>query len=227
MPAILAGLGIFDWIVIATTLVPLISACLAKFFGLGVGSANRDNPGEDDASGEHSGSGWLSKLGWIGGIIGTLFFSKGWLARFPRWLKGLFASGGALYFLRSWVLRVIFIFRHPIIIVVGLLISSLFPSVMEYFFLLVGFVTMKVFMLIFNIGKQMFVNDQNPAINEIRNTLVNSFDALPPCMTNMMGYLHLVEDIGIIVTTFTLVVTYKVFIRVYGGFVTGNKYGLG
>lgn len=218
MPAFLAGLGIFDWIVIATTLVPLISAAVAKIFGLGVGPANRENPGSDDGSDEHSGSGWLSKLGWIGAIIGTIFFTKGWLAKLPGWLKGLFASGGALYFLRSWVLRVIFIFRHPIILIVGLIISSLFPSVLEYFFLLIGFVTMKVFMLIFHVGKRMFESDQSPAIDQMRNSILNSIDSLPPCMTQVMGYLHLVEDLGIIVTTFALVLAYRVFMRVYGSF---------
>lgn len=219
LTALFAGMKLFDWILIATTLIPVISAALAKLFGLGVGSANRGEPSSEDGSTEKSGSGWLSKLGIIGSIIGALFFSKGWLAKFPTWFKGLFATGGSLFFVRKFVMRAIYVFRHPIIVVITLLISSIFPSILEYFFLIVGFLGVKIMMFFFHIGKRMFMNDGNEHMNELRTQLVNSVDGIPLCMKEVMSYLHVVEDLGILITTFTLLIAFAAFKAVYENFV--------
>lgn len=229
--AFLGGLKLFDVILIVTTFLPMIIAAMGKGFQLLFGVKNwGEHPGpalsEDE---EGSGSGWLKKLGTIGAIVGAIFFGKGWLAKFPGWLKGLFSTGGALYFFRKFILRAIYIFRHPVIMVVGLLVSSLFPSILEYFFMLMGYVGIKVFMFFFNIGKKIFLASDggNAAMDELRNQVLSSVDVLPPCMVQVLGYLHIVENLGIFITTFTLMIMYSAFKRVYGGFVTGNSFGLG
>lgn len=222
MFAFLAGLKAFDIILLVTTFLPLIIQAIAKGYHLIFGSPSwAKNPGSaptDDEEG--SGSGWMKKLGIIGSIIGAIFFTKGWLAKFPGWLKLLFAEGGALFFLRKFVLRAIYIFRHPIIMVVGLLVSSIFPSILEYFFMLMGYVGIKVFMFFFNIGKRLFLDSEggNAAMDELRNQILTSVDGIPPCMLQVLGYLHVVENLGIFITTFTLMIMYAVFRMVYGGF---------
>lgn len=231
MFAFLAGLKAFDVILIVTTFLPLIIQAIAKGFSLIFGTPSwAQQPGSAPSGDEEgSGSGWLKKLGIIGSIIGAIFFSKGWLAKFPGWLKGLFSTGGALYFFRKFILRAIYIFRHPVIMVVGLLVSSLFPSILEYFFMLMGYVGIKVFMFFFNVGKKIFLASDggNVAMDELRNQILSSVDVLPPCMVQVLGYLHIVENLGIFITTFTLMIMYSAFRRVYGGFVTGNSFGLG
>lgn len=212
--ALFSSMGLFDLILLMVTLVPVISAAVAKFFNLGVGKGTASGDGE-----EKKGSGWLKRLGIVGSIIATIFFTRGWLARFPGWLKTLFAEGGRLYFVQKFFLRAIFIFRHPVMIVLGLLISAVFPSVLEYFFLIVGYVGVKLLMVFFRIGKNLFTSSEgNAAMDQLRENIVQSVDVLPPCMVQVMGYLHVVENLGIFITTFVMMIAYAAFRRVYGTF---------
>lgn len=79
-------------------------------------------------------------------------------------------------------------------------------------------------MTIFKIGKAAFLGAAGPgtggAIDQFREAILGSFDDLPVCMVQVMGYIHFIEDLGIIVSTVTLLVVVSVFRVVYGNFIT-------
>ena len=59
-------------------------------------------------------------------------------------------------------------------------------------------------------------SDGGNAIDEFRDAILGSFDEFPPCMIQTMGYLHLVEDLGIVFTCISVLVIVSVFKTVYG-----------
>lgn len=167
------------------------------------------------------------KVGVLAKIVGAVGFVVSWLKRFPTWLKGLFAVGGILHWLRVVVVYLLCVVKTPILLCIMLVTSAFFPTFVEKLFLVVGSVVLRIFLWIFKLGKNVFLGamDQagsggSNAIDEFRDTILGSFDELPPCMVEIMGYLHLVEDLGIIVTTATILALVSVFRIVYGGFIT-------
>ena len=190
-------------------LLPKIQALLGGLLGSGAGSA-------------------VTR----GGILGAvgLFLSRiwGWLQRFPAWLKTLFAVGGTLHFVRNILIFLLNFAKTPILLGIALVTSSIFPTFVEKIFLVVGAVVLHIFLFVFKLGKNVFLGALNEAgasgtggvLDEFRDSVMGSFDALPPCMVDIMGYLHLVEDLGLIITTATLLALVSVFRIVYGGFLT-------
>lgn len=165
----------------------------------------------------------IKKTGAIGAVLLMLTRFWGWMSRFPSFLKSFFEVGGALYFLRPVLEFLLGIFKTPILLFLSLLGSAYFPTVLEKMFLLVGAATMKVFLSIFKIGKNVFqsaVNNvgQGGAVNEFKDAILGSFDQLPPCFISVMGYVHFIEDLGMLVTTATLLIIVSVFRVVYGSF---------
>lgn len=167
----------------------------------------------------------VKKAGAVGAILLMLTRFWGWMSRFPSFLKSFFEVGGALYFLRPLLEFVLGIFKTPVLLFISLLASAYFPTVLEKIFLLVGAATMKIFLTIFKMGKNVFNaavdsmgQNGGGAINEFRDTILGSFDQLPPCFISVMGYLHFVEDLGMLVTTASLLIVVSVFRVVYGSF---------
>ena len=175
----------------------------------------------------------MAKSGAIGVIVVILGRIWGWCSRFTGWFKGLFEAGGTLAFIRPVLEFLLGCFKTPILLGLSLVVSSIFPTFLEKIFLTVGAVCLHIFLWIFKLGKNAFLgamehagSDGGSAISEFRDTVLGSFDELPPCMVEVLGYLHLVEDLGLIVTTASLIALVSVFRIVYGGFVTGNRFGL-
>lgn len=166
----------------------------------------------------------IKQTGAIGAVLLILTRIWGWLGRFPSFLKGLFDAGGALGFLRPLLEFIVGMFKTPVLVFFSLLVSSFFPTVLEKLFLVVGAVGMKIFLYFFKIGKTVFTTALEDAggeggvVDEFRDAVLGSFDELPPCMVNVMGYVHLIENIGMLVTTATLILLVSVFRVVYGSF---------
>lgn len=176
--------------------------------------------------------GGLGSLGGVmakGGVIAAIvaFISKIWgfIARFPLWLKGLFAFGGKLYFIRWALVAIVFFFKHPLGWFAILVLSAFFPVILEKIFLVVGVVLLKIFVVIFRMGKTA-INGVAASggglsvVDEFRDNLIGSLDAFPPCMLEVMGYLHIIEDLGMFFSLGMLLVVVAVFKRVYGNFMT-------
>lgn len=164
------------------------------------------------------------KTGAIGAILLVITRIWGWLSKFPAFLKSFFDVGGALYFLRPLLEFIVGMFKTPVLVFFSLLISSFFPTILEKLFLLVGSVTLKLFLYIFKIGKNVFsaaveqMNNDGGPVDEFRNAILDSFDALPHCFVDVMGYIHLLEDLGLIVSTAMLLLLVSAFRVVYGAF---------
>lgn len=157
------------------------------------------------------------------GKLAFLSIITGFLSRIPTFLKGLFAGGGALYFFRPVFEFIIGIFKYPILLFMTLVISSFFPTILEKLFLVVGSVCLKIFLFFFKIGKKAFMgavqnSDGGGVVDEFRDAVLGSFDELPQCMVQTMGYIHLIEDLGMIVTTAALLAIVSAFRIVYGAF---------
>lgn len=220
-----------SWIVLLAPIIKaLITKVLPKLFARirGVGgklTGNAEGLGGgalvlgDLALGES-----LKQTGAIGAVLLMLTRIWGWLGRFPAFLKGLFAEGGALGFLRPLLEFIVGMFKTPVLMFFSLVVSSMFPTILEKIFLVVGAVGMKIFLYFFKIGKTVFTSTLESAggeggvVDEFRDAVLGSFDELPPCMINVMGYLHVIEDLGMIVTTATLILLVSVFRVVYGSF---------
>lgn len=177
----------------------------------------------------------VAKGGFFAGVLA--FLSRIWsvIGRFPKWLVGLFAAGGKLYFIRAALEFILVAFRSPVVLFFGLLSSAFFPTIIEKFFLLVGAAVMHIFVFFFGICKRLFTEMSaaeggSPAIDEFKNAVLSSFNDLPPCFVSTMGYVHFLEDLGMIVTCMALILTISIFRVMFGAFgvgkITGNSAGL-
>lgn len=167
---------------------------------------------------------FATAIAFIGKIFGTL-------ARFPSWLKGLFKEGGRLAWLSSILLLLSNIFKTPVLLFVALMTSYLFPGILERIFLVVGAITMKFLLVFVRAGKGALNNTPAgeggaPVLDEFKEAMLDSFDGLPPCMIDVMGYLHMFELIGMIVSTAMFCGIVALIKTVYGfnqiGFLRGR-----
>lgn len=224
-------LTVISWLLL---LAPIIKALVVKVFPKILGRM-RGVGGKLTGNAEGLGGGTLvlgdlalgesiKQTGAIGAVLLILTRIWGWLGRFPAFLKGLFDAGGALGFLRPILEFIVGMFKTPVLVFISLLVSSFFPTILEKIFLVVGAVGMKIFLYFFKIGKNIFTaaledaGSEGGVVDEFRDAVLGSFDELPPCMVNVMGYVHLIENIGMLVTTATLILLVSVFRVVYGTF---------
>ena len=96
----------------------------------------------------------MQKTGLLGAIFILITRIWGWLGRFPSFVKGLFADGGVLAFFRPALEFLVGTFKTPVLVFFSLFVSSLFPNIIEKFFLLVGAVSMKIFLFFSNLEKE-------------------------------------------------------------------------
>lgn len=165
--------------------------------------------------------------GVLGVILGYLVGLFGIFARIPRFFKWLFAADGLLAFVPKFLEFTLKFFKTPVLLGIALVTSSIFPTFIEKIFLVVGAAALHIFIWIFKLGRNVFLGALNEAatsggsaLDEFRDSVLGSFDSLPPCMVDIMGYLHLVEDLGLILTTAIVLALVSVFRIVYGGFFT-------
>lgn len=225
--ATIIGWGLILFPLIKALLIKVIPKLIARFRGVG-----RNLTGNAAGLGGSTillGDLALGEAIKNGGALGAIFFILtriwGWLGRFPAFLKTLFASGGALYFLRPALEFIVGLFKTPILVFLSLVTSAFFPTILEKVFLVTGAVCLKIFLLFFKIGKKAFLGAVNNiegggggVVDEFREAVLGSFDVLPQCMIQTMGYIHFIEDLGMIVTTAALLAIVSAFRVVYGAF---------
>ena len=204
-------------------LIPWAVPKLGKFFGWGTAVGGGTLMGKAITTG-----------GVAGGLFALVSRIWGWLKLFPGWLKKVFGPTGFLAFVYPVFRFFLYLAKAPVLLVISFVVSSFFPTILEKIFLVVGAVGLKIFLYIFKLGKVAFLNAMDDAgtnggnaLSQFRDTVLGSFDELPPCMIQVMGYCHLVESLGIIMVTITLLTVVSVVRIVYGRFVTGNSFGLG
>lgn len=179
-----------------------------------------------------AGGSMVAKGGAIAGIVAILSKIWGFLGRFPKFLVGLFAFGGKLYWFRGVLEFLLLVFKSPVVLLIGLVTSSIFPGILEKIFLVVGAAVMHIFVFLFGIAKKLFMKMSaseggSPALDEFREAVYNSFSSLPPCMVKTMGYVHFVEDLGLITTCMMLILTVSIFRVMFGAYGVGKVTGNG
>lgn len=149
------------------------------------------------------------------GIIGTICavvvkivnIFKG----FPLFAVGLFAGKGVLGHIFSAIRFMLNLgFKFPVIIFISLFLGQYFPNILEKIFLVIGAVAIKVALIFVRWGKG-FMDDLASQSNlaQLKETLGNDLEMLPPCMIDVLGYMHIAEDIGIIISTLTFLGIYN------------------
>lgn len=216
--------SVIGWILL---LAPLIKPFFTRFIPwvgakIGLGGKALIGAGGTVAAGEAIGSA-VTKVGALGAIVTVLARIWSWLGKFPLWLKGLFEVGGILYFIRPFCTFLVGFARTPILLFIGLVTSAFFPTVIEKIFMIFGALALKIFLFIFKLGKKAFLGAVNSSdgggqLDEFRDAILGSFDELPQPLIDVMGYLHLIEDLGMILATVTLLAVVSAFKVVYGGF---------
>lgn len=152
----------------------------------------------------------MGKGGVIAAILGAIVGIYKWVKHLSIVLLAIKLGSGPLGKIFSairWILNVTF--KFPVIMGLTLVLSQVFPGLLERIFLIVGALSVKIGLVIF--GNVMdLINDSAENNMDQLNTIVgSSVDQLPPCLVDVMGYMHLVEDIGLIISTAILIMVYN------------------
>ena len=148
------------------------------------------------------------KAGLFAKICGLLVSAYWFIRRLPiAFLKVKLGSGilGRIFLAIRTLLNCAFNF--PVIVVFTLFMSQYFPSLLEHLFLIVGAIALKIGISIFS--KVMSAMDTVSNMDTLNTVIGNSADQLPPCMLDVLAYMHVVEDLGLIITTAVVVMTYN------------------
>lgn len=149
-----------------------------------------------------------------GGVIATIL---GVFVGVYKWVKHLSISllaiklGSGFFGKIFTVIRFFlnFMFRFPIIAGITLVLSQIFPTVYERIFLVVGAVSIKIALSIFGNVMRLINDSAENNVDALNTILGESLDQLPPCMVDVMGYMHLVEDVGLLVSMAILIMVYN------------------
>lgn len=149
-----------------------------------------------------------------GGVIAAILSV---LVGIYKWFKHLsivllaikLGSGplGRIFSAIRWILNVTF--KFPVIMGLTLVLSQIFPGLLERIFLIVGALSVKIGLVVFGNVMRLINDSAENNTEQLTAIIGQSVDQLPPCLVDVMGYMHLVEDIGLIVSTAILIMVYN------------------
>ena len=152
----------------------------------------------------------MGKGGVIAAILGAIVGIYKWVKHLSIALLAIKLGAGPLGRIFSaikWILN--FAFKFPVIMGITLVGSQIFPGLLERIFLLVGAVSVKIALVLFG-NVMRLINSSAENNTEMLNTVIgDSIDQLPPCLVDVMAYMHVVEDIGLLVSTAILIMVYN------------------
>lgn len=148
------------------------------------------------------------RTGILAKICGVIVAIYWFIRRLPiTFLKIKLGTGvlGKIFSAIRWMLN--FGFRFPVVLFITLVGSQIFPGLLEKIFLLVGALCVKIGLMLF--GKIMAAMEDTNNMEQVTAIVGESLDQFPPCMLDVMAYMHIVEDIGLIVSTYVLIMTWN------------------
>lgn len=152
----------------------------------------------------------MGKGGVIAAILGAIVGIYKWVKHLSIVLLAIkLGSGplGKIFSAIKWILN--FAFKFPVIMGITLVGSQIFPGLLERIFLLVGAVSIKIALVLFG-NVMSLINSSSENNTAVLNTIIGeSVDQLPPCMIDVMAYMHIVEDVGLLVSTAILIMVYN------------------
>lgn len=185
-------------------------------------------------------------VGWFLSLLPAIFgFHKWVLPKLSEYATSLASSGGLISTIFAAILKLIltivklpmffvelisrlpgdifklfskFMLNYRYLAIISMVLSEYFSNLMENIFLIVGVVSIKIALVIVKWGKTFIENAPQNNINELKTILGDSVSSLPPCMVDVMGYMHIVENIGMLVSTLIFCgivnIIYAFFIKV-------------
>lgn len=148
---------------------------------------------------------WASSLMSEGGILNTILGSLIKLVvnvvRLPYFLVELISHIP----LNLFKIFSKFMMDYRYLAVISMVLSNYFSNLFENIFLIVGVVTIKLGVIIVKWGKSFIANMQQNNVNELKDILANNVGNLPPCMVDVMGYMHIVQNVGMLVSSLVFV----------------------
>ena len=154
------------------------------------------------------------------GVLGTICAILAKIYKFcvglPVWIASIFKGVGPIGSIFVAIRFIISLFaRFPFVVGITLVMSQYFPGIIEKIFLVVGAVSIKIALIFVKWGKSFIDNMKENNIEELKELMGNSVDSLPPCMVDLMGYMHFVEDVGMLVSTLVFVGIYKLVVHFF------------
>lgn len=152
----------------------------------------------------------MGKGGVIAAILGAIVGIYKWVRHLSIVLLAIkLGSGpfGKIFSAIRWILNATF--KFPIIMGLTLVLSQVFPGLLERIFLIVGALSVKIGLMIFGNVMDMINESAENNIDQLNSIVGSSLGQLPPCLVDVMGYMHLVEDIGLIISTAILIMVYN------------------
>lgn len=158
-------------------------------------------------------AGMAGRGGLIGGIALILSKIMGAVQSIHVYLLGALKGRGRFAFVFlviEWVC--VHLVKFPTLFFLVFVLGQYFPTIFEKIFLIIGAFSIKIFMVVFRWARDFISSIPENNIEELREALGTSAQNLPPCVVDVLGYMHIVEDIGMIVTTFIFIIITKLII---------------
>lgn len=143
----------------------------------------------------------MSEGGIFSTILGAIIKLIVNIARFPYFLVQLISHIP----LNLFKIFSKFMLDYRYLAVISMVLSNYFSNLFENIFLIVGVVTIKLGVIIVKWGKSFIDNMQQNNVNELKEILSNNVGNLPPCMVDVMGYMHIVQNVGMLVSSLVFV----------------------
>lgn len=152
----------------------------------------------------------MGKGGVIAAILGAIVGIYKWVKHLSIALLAIKLGAGPLGRIFSaikWILN--FAFKFPVIMGITLVGSQIFPGLLERVFLLVGAVSVKIALVLFGNVMRLINTSAENNTDMLNSVIGDSLDQLPPCLVDVMAYMHVVEDVGLLVSTAILIMVYN------------------
>lgn len=143
-----------------------------------------------------------------------VFFT--WIAEKLQKILTLPFIGACLWFIVRFLVK--FIAKHPILAMIALVASDLFPTVMGTIFRFQGLVALRVAIPIITKLFNAMRSIGEDQVNEFSDVLHGTLSELPDCVGSHIAYLDVAGDIGLLISAFGLCVTYRLMAWAYGSF---------
>ena len=168
-------------------------------------------------------------VGWFLSLLPAVFgFYKWVFPKLSEYATSLFSSGGVIATILGAVIKLFllivklpmllvdlisripldifklftkFMMNYRYLAIISMVLSNYFSNLIENIFLIVGVVSIKIALILVKWGKTFIDNMQQNNAAELKTILGDSVGSLPPCMIDVMGYMHVVQNIGMLVTT--------------------------
>lgn len=147
----------------------------------------------------------------VGGAVAAKAASKtaGKFSKFPKWFVSLFEKGGKLRWLRDIAFFLKNSISAPIVLAITFLLSAFVPTLFEKLFMVMGAVSLKLGIMMVSWASKVMKSMPENNTEELYDILGTTVDEIPHCFIDILGYCHLVEDLGMLVSTAIFVGLYN------------------